>query len=216
MKKASTFALTVAVVLTGTPPAQSTPENQLAAMPPTSTAVPAPPAEQVIHTDNAELEALSAWALGRFAEAGLDLPSIDLYFYSNNKPCKGYSALHRRSEAGSQIDVCSVTRTPKLEATILHEMAHAWAAHTLTDTQRQAFVELQGLDTWHHKETSWNERGTEQAAEIIAWGLGETSWSPRWIPNNDLASLTTAYQHLTGANPITNTTPQWQPGEPVS
>ncbi len=83
------------------------------------------------------------------------------------------------------------------------------------DHQRQAFVELQGLNAWHDKDISWNDRGTEHAAEIIAWGLGETSRPPRWIPNNDLDSLTTAYHQLTGTDPITDTTDEWQPGEPV-
>lgn len=215
MKKTSTFALTIAILLTGTTPAQSTPENQLAAMPPTSPAVPAPRLTQV-HTDNVELIALGEWALGRYAQAALDLPNIDIYFHDNPEPCKGYSALHTRTDNRSLINVCSTSRTPKVEGTILHEIGHSWAAHNLTDHERQAFVELQGLDTWHDQDASWNERGTEHAAEIIAWGLGETSRPPRWIPNNDPDSLTTAYHQLTGTDPITDTTHEWQPGEPVS
>ncbi len=110
---------------------------------------------------------------------------------------------------------CAV-RTPRSEHTILHEIGHAWAANNLTDSQREAFVDSQGLGAWSNKETPWNERGSEHAAEIVAWGLGEGHGRPRWIPNNDLDSLTEAFQQLTGTEPITDTSPEWQPGEPVS
>ncbi len=214
MKRASTFALTIAILLTGVTPAQSASETATAAAQPAVATVQAPRPEKAIHTDNADLAVFAQWALGRYAQAGLELPALNIYFHENNESCKGYSALHRRSEAGSQIDICSTIRTPKLEGTILHEMAHAWAAHNLTDQQRQTFIELQGLDAWYDKDASWNERGTEQAAEIIAWGLGETSRPPRWIPNNDPESLTTAYQQLTGTDPITDNTDEWQEGQP--
>ena len=204
MKKASTFALTIAVLLTGLTPAQSAAETAIA-VPQAVAAAPAPQLIQAIHTDSPELMALGEWALGRFTEAGLDLPSIDIYFHQDDQPCKGYSALHTRTDGHSLINVCSTSRTPKLESTILHEIGHSWAAHNLTDHERQAFVELQGLNAWYDKDISWNDRGTEHAAEIIAWGLGETSRPPRWIPNNDPASLATAYQQLTGTNPITDT-----------
>ncbi len=215
MKKASTFAVTIAILLTGLTPAKSTAQTAVAVTPTTVQAAPAPQVPQVIHTDSPELMALGEWALGRYTEAGLELPTIDLYFHDNSDPCKGYSALHTRTDNHSLINICSTSRTPKVESTILHEIGHSWAAHNLTDYERQAFVELQGLDAWHDKDISWNDRGTEHAAEIIAWGLGETSRLPRWIPNNDLDSLTTAYQQLTGTDPITDTTDEWQPGEPV-
>ena len=213
MKRASTFALTIAILLTGTTPAQS--NNEIKAGD-TVAVVVAPRPEQVIHTDNPELMILGEWALGRYTQAGLDLPSLDIYFHDDKEPCRGYSALHTRTESGSLINVCSHNRTPKVEGTILHEIGHAWAGHNLTDSQRQAFVDSQGLEAWNNKETSWNERGTEQAAEIVAWGLGEYQGRPRWIPNNDLDSLTAAFQQLTSTSPTTDTTPEWQPGEPVS
>ena len=215
MKKASTFALTIAILLTGLTPAQSTTETAVAVAPQAAATVPAPRPPQVIHTDSPELMALGEWALGRYTQAGLDLPRIDIYFHDTPEPCKGYSALHTRTDHRSLINVCSTSRTPKVESTILHEIGHSWASHNLTDQQRQAFVELQGLNAWYDKDTSWNDRGTEHAAEIIAWGLGETSRPPRWIPNNDPESLTTAYHQLTNTDPITDTTPEWQPGEPV-
>ncbi len=202
MKKASTFALTTAILLTGLTPAKSTAQTAVAVTPTTVQAAPAPQVPQVIHTDSPELQDLADWALGRFNTAGLDLPSIDLYFHDSKEPCKGYSALHTRTDNHSRINICSTSRTPKVESTILHEIGHSWASHNLTDQQRQAFVELQGLNAWYDKDISWNDRGTEHAAEIIAWGLGETSRPPRWIPNNDPESLTDAYHQLTNTDPI--------------
>jgi hypothetical protein len=214
MERASTFALTLAVLLTSPTPAQSTTESTSAPVQPSIATEEAAKPEQVIHTDSTAMQALADWAIGRFSEARLDLPSIEIYFHENKEPCKGYSALHRRSEAGSRIDVCSLTRSPKLEATMLHELGHAWAAHNLTDQQRQAFVELQGLDAWYDKDASWNDRGTEQAAEIIAWGLREESRRPGTIPVNDVETLTHAFQQLTGTQPITDTSHEWQEGQP--
>ena len=96
-----------------------------------------------------------------------------------------------------------------MEETILHEIAHAWAAHNLSDDQRQAFVDLRGLDTWFG-DAPWHERGSEQAAVIIAWGLGETSRRPTWMPNRDLDSLTKAFNQLVGTDPITDTSNEWR------
>lgn len=215
MKRASTFALTIAVLLSGAVPAKSQSESPLVAMPPASAGDPIARPQQIIDSSGPQMQELAKWALGRYRLAGLDLPHIDLYFHSDDEPCGGYSALHKRLESGSRIDVCSLRRTPKVEGTLLHELAHAWAAHSLTDDQRQAFVELQGLDTWHDKDTSWSQRGTEQAAEIIAWGIAETSHRPRTIANNDPDSLTVAFQQLTGTHPITEIADEWRPGQPI-
>ncbi len=213
MERASTFALTFAVLLTSPTPAQSTAESTSAPVPPSIATEAVAKPEQVIHTDSTAMQALADWAIGRFSEANLDLPSIEIYFHESKEPCKGYPALHRRSEPGSRIDVCSLKRSPKLEGTMLHELGHAWAAHNLSDQERQAFVELQGLDSWN-KNRYWNKRGTEQAAEIIAWGLHEESRRPGTIPANDLETLTHAFQQLTGTQPITDTSHEWQEGQP--
>lgn len=199
MRQASAFALTVAILLSGTTRAESMPNNSPVA--PARVSEPAVP-EQVVYADSPELQDLADCALSRYTQAGLALPGLEIYFHDSKAPCNSHNALHNRTETGSVINVCSTQRSPKLEATILHELGHAWAAHNLTNTQQQAFVDHQGLDTWYHREVDWNERGTEQAAEIVGWGVSERQWPPRWIPNNDPDSLTAAYQQLVGATPL--------------
>ncbi len=44
----------------------------------------------------------------------------------------------------------------------------------------------------------------------------ETSRSPRGIHANNPDSLTVAFQQLTGTDPITDTSPEWQPGQPTT
>ncbi|NNC91335.1 MAG: hypothetical protein HKN80_02460, partial [Acidimicrobiia bacterium] len=122
--------------------------------------------------------------------------------HSDSDGCGGYKGLYSSGENTPRLDLCTSGRTPIAERLILHELGHAWVHHNLTDSQRQAFVTLQDLPAWTGATLDWGDRGSEQAAEILAWGLQETSRPPRSIPNNDPESLTTAFHQLTGTNPI--------------
>ena len=74
------------------------------------------------------------------------------------------------------------------------------------------------METWVGGER-WAERGAEQAAEILAWGLMETDFSVRWfetnadgtisrttrllkIPSTNHDELLSAYRQLTGELPL--------------
>jgi hypothetical protein len=130
------------------------------------------------------------WALGRFREAGLQLPDLDISFPTS---CNGKSALYhvgRRS-----VDFCYVVH----KITVLHEFAHAWD-DTSGAVDRNAFLKLRGLSVW------WggigmpsDEQGAEHLAEIIAWGLMdvETRGVPQ-LPRNSVTELTQAFVMLTG------------------
>jgi hypothetical protein len=169
----------------------------------TLTAVP----DSTIDGTTPDEVAFAYWALGRFARAGLDLPPIDIYFHAGSKACRGYQGLHSTDGTVHRIDVCSSGRTPVAEHAILHELGHAWASHNLTDSRRHDFVEFQGATAWTGASIHWEDRGSEQAAEILAWGLQETSRPPRCLPHNDIESLAAAFRQLTGTEPITETSP---------
>ena len=159
-----------------------------------------PPVEPV-RSDGIDL---AAWALDRYARAGLDLPEVEIHVHEGLAVCGGSFGLHTPGNAGSRIDICT---DPQVDPhwIILHELGHAWAATNLSDSQREDVVEMRGLEAWNDPGARWNQRGTEHAAEILAWGVAETSRLPGRIADHDLGSVTEAFQVLTGTEPICDT-----------
>ena len=122
-----------------------------------------------IYGADPELTAVIEAALEQFNSAGLALPPLRIYTHGTNDGCQGNSGLYNRDGSGTRIDLC--TRGTYL---ILHELAHAWEYHTLSDNTRQAFLDHTGLEAWHQVDLDWEERGIEAAAQAIAWGLLDT------------------------------------------
>ena len=112
------------------------------------------------------------WAVAHFDDAGLELPELVIAMHASDEPCDGFDGAFRGRETPARLDVCNPHRL-----IILHELAHAWDRHTLTDALRQGFMDLRGLDTWNDPSTPWKERGVEDLAEIIVWGLRQFSGS---------------------------------------
>lgn len=106
------------------------------------------------------------WAVDRFQRAGLELPPVVIEIHNAPADCNGYDGLFRASETLPAILVCNRSRY-----IVLHELAHAWEHHNLTDDTRQEFMELLGLTAWNEHDVVWGERGVEALAEIITWGL---------------------------------------------
>lgn len=52
------------------------------------------------------------------------------------------------------------------------------------------------------REGEWHERGAENAAEIIAWGLIDRPVKPVRIYDNDCDQLLGGYVILTGTDPL--------------
>jgi hypothetical protein len=152
------------------------------------------------------------FALERFAKAGLQLPSeLEIDFPTDEAKCFGYGGLYLPEQI--EVRICRPSDT-----TIVHEFAHAWIETTLTESERQAFLELRGLDTWVGG-TEWGERGAEQAAEILTWAVMDRDITVRWLepgPNNTPVEtfrlfkiansthgdLTEAYRLLTDTDPV--------------
>lgn len=147
---------------------------------------------------------LQAWALDRNARAGLDLPEVEIHIHDDLAFCEGNFGLHLAGAGASRIDICT---DPQVDPRwiILHELGHAWASFNLSDGHRVGLVAVRGLDSWNDQDALWNERGTEHAAEILAWGLAETFSLPGRIADHDLARVTEAFRFLTGTEPICDT-----------
>lgn len=110
-----------------------------------------------------EQEKLVYEVLDRFASAGLDLPPLTITFWPSLEDCDGMGGWHR---GVGEIEIC--IPTPRM---IAHEIAHAWEAHSLTVTGREAYRRLWDAPTWGSDEFEWHERAMELAANTVAFAV---------------------------------------------
>jgi len=145
-----------------------------------ATTVPRPSVPSVVSIDQApdqtveRIDPLILRALERFEAAGLDLPDLTFVVFDSTIDCdanSGYYFASRRTLHICQLD----------DKTVLHELAHAWAGHALTDAQKTSFAEFRGADGWNNADDEWKDRATEQAAETIAWALADEERTVKWV-----------------------------------
>jgi len=170
---------------------------------------PAEPGIHIHHASAAERR-LVAWAIGRYRLAGLTLPSLDIEF----RPAEACGDAWARYERDRQRIVdCDTSSSASwvpaadVKEVLLHELAHAWDAASLTDGVRRRFMAMRGLTTWQGPITEWRSLGSEQAAEIIAWGLMDEGLGPltdrlTTIFRMHSDDLPVAFQLLTGRAPL--------------
>jgi hypothetical protein len=147
--------------------------------------------------------ALAEWALARFDRADLVLPPLVISFHDDRRGCGGNFGLYR-SGAPAQVDICGFNWdrfVVTAKKTMLHELAHAWTQHALIELERERFLDLRGLNTWGDDEFPWEEQGSEQAAEVIAWALMDDDLQLTRFRDADPAALSQAYTQLTGSLP---------------
>ena len=159
----------------------------------------------VVFTDTpAEVQDMAEWAIALFDQAGMTLPAIEFNFHGDDMSgCSGHEGLHRPNGAASVIELCTSAVSFPTQATILHEFAHAWVEHNADETTLGAFQELRGYEHWlDYSEAAWHENGTEQAAEIMVWGLVDRPMSMIRIPQNSCDDLLAGYVTLTGEQPL--------------
>jgi hypothetical protein len=82
-------------------------------------------------------------------------------------------------------------------------MAHAWTDANLPDEVLDRFLRIRVIATWNDQRLPWEERGAEQAAEIITWGLGEGEIAPRLPHPTGDRELAGLFELLTSREPIT-------------
>ena len=119
-----------------------------------------------IHGADNHAEAIIAQALDRFAEAALPLPELRIYVHDSQEGCDGHQGLYSNGGDPHRIDLCD------LDATI-HELAHAWEHHHLTDQTRTAFMDHYDIEGWNDPDLAHAHRGVEQVAFAITWGLAD-------------------------------------------
>lgn len=136
-----------------------------------------------------------------FADAGLQLHRLEVRGSSDPADCSGRGGLHRRHDDWSEIVLCSPPAQDWGRRVVAHEFAHAWIASELTIQRKAHFQAARGWEVWHdYERAEWRENGTEQAAEIIAWGIYDRP-APVRIEALSCAHLRGDYRTLTGTEP---------------
>jgi hypothetical protein len=150
-----------------------------------------------LHEPTPIQEGIVGWAIGRFRSAGLELPSVEVYFHDGPEGCGGNSGYY----VWGRLDLCTGEKdTPYVRGTIVHELSHAWLDLNVSDDTRSEFQRVRRLSTWNDHRQPWGLRGCEQAAEVIAWFLGP-GLTPLIPGHPDEAELETGYRVLTGRFP---------------
>jgi len=83
-----------------------------------------------------------------------------------------------------------------------HELAHAWLNAELDGERRRAFLAHRGLATWGDSSVRWDERGKEQAAEVLTWALLRHPLLFVRFGRKSCAGLAEGYETLTGMKPV--------------
>ncbi|MDH4112651.1 MAG: hypothetical protein OEV60_08230 [Actinomycetota bacterium] len=142
---------------------------------------------------------LTAWSLGRFEKAGLSTPAIEVLFHPDAAGCGGHLGLAR----SRRVDLCvRGAMEPGPQRIVLHEFAHVWIADNGDTFMRRRFLAFRALASWFDPNDPWKARGVEQAAEIVAWGLGDGSMLPMINGVTDRPALASAFRLLTGSTPL--------------
>lgn len=179
------------------------PATSVAVAPPV--AVPEPADVAVVMIDMPEhLREMADWAVDLFGQADLDLPRLRFIHHGGLvEPCQGRAGLHHVVDDMSVIEICATEADRATRVMILHETAHAWAAHGLTPERKSDFRELRGWTYWRDYDAApWHENGTEQAAEIMVWGLIDEPLGMIRIYQTTCADLEAGYRALTGSAPL--------------
>ena len=162
------------------------------------------PAEQrplTIHGATAAEERVIDWSIRRYRDAGLDgMPNLEVYIHRSQEGCRDGIGYY----LDGRIDLCTAASSePYQRKFALHEMAHGWIETNVDSAVLDRFMQVRGIAAWNDRTFDWKQRGTEQAAEIVTWGLGEGEISPLLPEALDAPALARLYELLTGREPIT-------------
>lgn len=161
---------------------------------------PAPTPRIVIHAERPSEVEVAARGLAKFEQAGLALPDLVIHFPADRTGCgDAFGRYQPHDNQPDLVQVCSPS-----EATLLHELGHAWAQHHLTRAQQASFLQIRDLQYWTGNHIAWHVRGSEHAASVIAWGLWNSPQARTMTITTDdtNATLLGAFVLLTGRQPL--------------
>lgn len=143
----------------------------------------ASPAIQPLTPDERDM---IAWARGRFALVGLDLPELDISFHEDTRFCGGHDGVYRHDQGRPRVRICvpdpgTFAFTLHRKRTLIHEFAHAWEQANFEDEDRRDLLAILDADDWYAPEAPWEQRGAERFAETLVWGLYDQIRRPTLI-----------------------------------
>ncbi|MFV1999980.1 MAG: hypothetical protein ACC654_06415 [Acidimicrobiia bacterium] len=120
----------------------------------------------VVYGADASQEAAIEWALQRFDDAGISLPSLEIYQHDSPSGCAGHDGLFTPRESIDRVDLCTDNTF-----ILLHELGHAWAENFASQSVRDALLESFGGGEWSGSNAEDRKQGAERAASVLAVGL---------------------------------------------
>lgn len=120
----------------------------------------------VVYGADPSQQAAIAWALQRYEDAGISLPTLEIYQHDSASSCDGYDGLFTPQESIDRIDLCT-----DVVFFVLHELGHAWEVNFASEGAREALLESYGGGEWSGSNVDYRERGEERAANVLAIGL---------------------------------------------
>lgn len=112
-------------------------------------------------------------AIAQFDAAGLTLPPVEIEFFKDSKGCKGHEGIHQPAQRGQVAVADRIVICNRMKIILLHELAHAWKHHNLSEETRVQFTQHWELENWNDKSDAWGDRGVERAAHTIAFTLNQ-------------------------------------------
>ncbi|MDJ0792431.1 MAG: hypothetical protein QNJ71_11085 [Acidimicrobiia bacterium] len=171
----------------------------------TRTAAPIEPLESVdpieviagvrIISDDADQIEMAQTALEKFERLGWPITNTEIRFEIDGCEHRGYHSFERGHHV---VVMCKAWAW-----TMLHELGHVWSDLYLGDEARRELVERRGLEGWAGDDIAWAARGTEQVAELIAFGLQDGKHIPPHLAaHSDYRTLIEDFEWLFGVPPI--------------
>lgn len=153
-----------------------------------------------IYGAGAESTRIIEESISRYEEVGLPLPALRIYVHNTKEGCSGASGRFGMEGDDHRVDLCGEIRSHLI---VLHELAHAWEHHHVSEATRRAFLERTGL-VWSDPQDDWGDRGVEALANTISWGIVPDA-PLRGEPSEDILELLQRFELLTGfASPRLN------------
>lgn len=162
-----------------------------------------------VHNGTVAANDLVSWAMARFPAADLTAPIVTSVAFSEEASLVQCSdpdlrGLALRLGSDTRIFLClsfSFSAPPAAQELMLHELAHVWMWMWLTEPIQDQFLARMHLPTWDSTDVPWEQRGSEHAAAVIAWGLADEPLSSRLLASRSCADLAGTFVLLTGAAP---------------
>jgi len=145
----------------------------------------------VVYGADDSQEVAIARALQRFEDAGISLPSLEIYQHDSASGCAGHDGLFTPRESIDRVDLC--TDSPYI---LLHELGHAWVENFASQDARDALLDSFGGGEWSGSNVEYRKRGAERAASVLAVGLIDTEFDAAWVSMN--RELLDRFRILTG------------------